>query len=128
MVQYRQSEYLFCYRAGFVTIRRCKMDDSYVEQLTIETVVFRVPQAYAALVVYFADHWGRNNADASVWTSNPTTYPNVPVPDKLVATVPARMRMVNGQKRYVSVFPHLEPETYIVIAAFPRAPEGNKSK
>jgi hypothetical protein len=36
-----------------------------------------------------------------------------------VATVPARMRMVNGQKRYVSVFPHLEPETYIVIVARP---------
>ncbi len=86
------------------------MPNGYVEKLTIESVVFRVPREYAALVVYFDDYWGKKS-NAEVWTISPT---NPDVYEKQVATVPAIKKMLNGKEVYVSVFPRLEPGTYMV--------------
>jgi hypothetical protein len=87
------------------------MPNEYVEKLTIESVVFRVPQEYAALVVYFDSYWGKMGTNASVWTLFPDDRD---LKDKRVATVPSIMKILNGEEEYVSVFPRLEPGTYIV--------------
>ncbi len=91
------------------------MSDGYVEEITIESVIFRVSQEYGALVVYvdvppLFDHW-----DVEVWT--PGRSSDYGIGDKKIATVPAIGKLVNGEKVEVAVFPRLIPATYLVQGA-----------
>jgi hypothetical protein len=84
------------------------MSDGYVEKLTIESVVFRVPQEYAALVVYVGNY---TKGNVHVYTIKPDYFD---MPDERIATVPPVKKVVNGKEVYVSVFPRLPAGTYHV--------------